>query len=52
MKYESPINYHSKDMANVKVFEKWVKLQGQKVTNFDTNRTELWKTASHAGKTG
>ena len=29
MKYESPITYHSKDMANVKVFEKWVKLQGQ-----------------------
>jgi hypothetical protein len=29
MKYESPITCHSKDMANVKVFEKWVKLQGQ-----------------------
>jgi hypothetical protein len=31
MKYESPITYmyHSKDMVNVKVFEKWVKLQGQ-----------------------
>jgi NifU-like protein involved in Fe-S cluster formation len=29
MKYESPITYHSKDMANVKVFEKWVKRQGQ-----------------------
>jgi hypothetical protein len=29
MKYESPIICHSKDMANVKVFEKWVKLQGQ-----------------------
>jgi hypothetical protein len=28
MKYESPITYNSKDMANVKVFEKWVKLQG------------------------
>jgi hypothetical protein len=27
--YEIPIIYHSKDMANVKVFEKWVKLQGQ-----------------------
>jgi hypothetical protein len=25
---EIPITYHSKDMANVKVFEKWVKLQG------------------------
>jgi hypothetical protein len=36
MKYESLITYHSKDMANVKVFEKWVKLQGQghKVKNF------------------
>jgi hypothetical protein len=29
MKYESPITCHSKDMANVKVFEKRVKLQGQ-----------------------
>ena len=27
--YEIPINKHSKDMANVKVFDKWVKLQGQ-----------------------
>jgi hypothetical protein len=27
MKYESRITCHSKDMANVKVFEKWVKLQ-------------------------
>jgi hypothetical protein len=29
MKYESPIPYHSKDMANVEVFKKWVKLHGQ-----------------------
>jgi hypothetical protein len=29
MKYKSPITYHSKDMAKVKVFKKWVKLQGQ-----------------------
>jgi hypothetical protein len=29
MKYESPITCHSKDMAKKKVFEKWVKLQGQ-----------------------
>jgi hypothetical protein len=31
------------DMANVKVFEKWVKLQGQghKVKNFDANRKVL-----------
>jgi hypothetical protein len=29
MTYESPIIYHSKDMVNVKVFEKWVKLQDQ-----------------------
>jgi hypothetical protein len=29
MKYESPTTCHLKDMANVKVFEKWVKLQGQ-----------------------
>jgi hypothetical protein len=25
MKYESLVTCHSKDMANVKVFEKWVK---------------------------
>jgi hypothetical protein len=43
MKYESPITYHSKDMAKVEVFEKWVKLQGQghKVKNFGTNRKVL-----------
>ena len=29
MKYESPITCQSKDMANVKVFEKWVKLKDQ-----------------------
>jgi hypothetical protein len=36
MKCESLVTFHSKDMANVKVFEKWVKLQGQghKVKNF------------------
>jgi hypothetical protein len=28
-KYKSPITYHSKDMATVKVFKKGVKLQGQ-----------------------
>jgi hypothetical protein len=28
-KNKSPITYHSKDMAKVKVFIKWVKLQGQ-----------------------
>jgi hypothetical protein len=43
MKYESPITYHSKDMANVKVFEKWVKFQrlGHKVKNFGINRKVL-----------
>jgi hypothetical protein len=43
MKYESPITRHSKNIANVKVFEKWVKLQGQghKVKNFGTNRKVL-----------
>jgi hypothetical protein len=41
MKYESPITCHSKDMANVKVFEKWVKGQGHKVKNFGTNRKVL-----------
>jgi hypothetical protein len=40
---ESPITCHSKGMANVKGFEKWVKLQGQghKVKNFGTNRKVL-----------
>jgi hypothetical protein len=43
MEYESPITYHSKDMVNVNVFEKWVKLHGQghKVENFGTNRKVL-----------
>jgi hypothetical protein len=43
MKYESPITCYSKDMVNVKVFEKWVKLQGQglKVKHFGTNRKRL-----------
>jgi hypothetical protein len=43
MKYESPITYLSKDMANVKVFGKWVKLQGQghTVKTFGTNRKVL-----------
>jgi hypothetical protein len=38
MKYESHITFHSKDMANVKVFKKQVKLQGQgqQVKNFGT----------------
>jgi hypothetical protein len=31
MKYKSTITYQSKDMANVKVFGKRVKLQGQKL---------------------
>jgi hypothetical protein len=39
--YEIPITYHSKYMANVKVFEKWVKLQGHKVKKFGTNRKVL-----------
>jgi hypothetical protein len=43
MKYESPIPCHSKHMANVKVFEKLVKLQGQghKVKNVGINRKVL-----------
>jgi hypothetical protein len=43
MKYESPMTYHPKYMANVLVFEKWVKLQGQshKVKNVGTNRKAL-----------
>jgi hypothetical protein len=43
MKYESPITYHSKYMAKVKVFEKCVKLQnqGHKVKTFGTNRKVL-----------
>jgi hypothetical protein len=41
--YEIPITFHSKDMANVKVFEKWVKLQGEslKVKNYGTHRKVL-----------
>jgi hypothetical protein len=41
--YKIPITYHSKDMANVKVFKKWIKLQGQghKVKDFGTNRKVL-----------
>jgi hypothetical protein len=44
MKYESLITCHSKDMVNVKVFEKWVKIQGQghKVKHFGTNRKVLY----------
>jgi hypothetical protein len=41
MKYESSITCHLKDMVNVKVFEKWVKLQGHKVKHFGTNRKVL-----------
>jgi hypothetical protein len=43
MKYESLITCHSKDMANVKVFEKWVKLQGQghKIKKVGSNRKVL-----------
>jgi hypothetical protein len=41
--YEIPITYYSKDMANVKVFKKWVNLEGQghKVKNFGTNKKVL-----------
>jgi hypothetical protein len=44
--YEIPITYHSKDMANVKVFEKWIKLQrqGHKVKTFGTNRKVIRNT--------
>jgi hypothetical protein len=43
MKYESPITYHLKYIANVKVFEKWVKLQGYatRSKHFGTNRKVL-----------
>jgi hypothetical protein len=43
MKYESCITYQSKDMANVKVFKKWFKHQGQghTVKNHGTNRKVL-----------
>jgi hypothetical protein len=43
MKYKSPITYHSNDMDKVKVFQKWVKLQGQdhKVKNYGTIREFL-----------
>jgi hypothetical protein len=40
---ENTYEIYSKYMANVKVFEKWVKLQGQdqKVKNFGTNKKVL-----------
>jgi hypothetical protein len=43
MKYKSPITYHSKDIAKVKVFKKWFKRQGQghKVKNYGTIRKFL-----------
>jgi hypothetical protein len=37
MKCESPITHHSKDKANVKVFQKVSQGQGQKVKTFGTN---------------
>jgi hypothetical protein len=45
MKYKSPITYHSNDMTNVKVFGKWVKLQGQghKVKNYATMKVLVLK---------
>jgi hypothetical protein len=45
MKHKSPITYHSKDMANVKIFGKWVKLQGQghKVKNYGTMKVLVIK---------
>jgi hypothetical protein len=53
MKYESLITCHSNDMANVKVFEKWVKPQGQghMVKNFGTIRKILSKALSLAIQT-
>ena len=41
MKHKSPINYHSKDMAKVNVFKKWVKLQGHKVKNYGAIRFKV-----------
>jgi hypothetical protein len=45
MKYENPITCHSKDIANVIVFGKWVKLQGQghKVKKFGTSKKSCHK---------
>jgi hypothetical protein len=37
MKYESLSLAIQRDIANVKVFEKWVKLQGHMVKKFGTN---------------
>jgi hypothetical protein len=39
--YQSPSIYHSKVIAKVKVFNKWVKHQGQKVTFLGTHRKVL-----------
>jgi hypothetical protein len=43
MKYQSPITYHSKVIANVNVVKKYVKLQGQgqEVKNSGTSRKVL-----------
>ena len=39
VKYESPTSYGLKVMANVKVFQKWVKVQGQ-------GQGTMWKVLS------
>jgi hypothetical protein len=42
-KYERPITYHLKDMANVKAFKDYIKLQGQgqEIKSFGTYRKTL-----------
>jgi hypothetical protein len=42
MKYKSPITYHSKDNAKVKVLKKWVK-----VTNYGTVTIAKVKARNH-----
>jgi hypothetical protein len=41
LKYECAITCHLKDMANVNVYEKWVKWQGHQVQNYGTKSEVL-----------
>ena len=47
MQYESPITSGKKVMAKVKVFQKWVKLQGQEVKNYGTKVKDLVTRNTH-----
>ena len=47
MQYESPITSGKKVMAKVKVFQKWVKLQGQGHKNYGTMFTNTKETSAY-----